>query len=137
MLAFFNLRLQILLKLHGIPCQFGAIPELGYQNASFVLKTFLQVRREKGYDTWVVFVELVKVHDSIQHKVIKEVLENFGVPSDLVGWAMKLCTNFEVEAKVGKHKSRFRRGCGVREGGSLAPALLTLVAQLAVEELVV
>ena len=60
LLAFLNLLLQILLKLRSTPCQFGATLILGCQDASFVLKTFLQDTREKGYDNWVVFVELVK-----------------------------------------------------------------------------
>ena len=38
---FLNLRLQILLKLRGIPCKFGATPKLGFQDAPFVLKTFV------------------------------------------------------------------------------------------------
>ena len=37
----------------------------------------------------------------MQHNVIRVSLEIFGVPPELIGWVMKLCTNFEVEVKVG------------------------------------
>ena len=69
-IIFINMRLQKLLKLHGIPYQFGASPKLGCQDAVFVLKTLLQERREKGLDTWVTFIDLVKAYDSVQHDVI-------------------------------------------------------------------
>ena len=134
---FLNLRLQILLESRGTPYQFGATPKLGCQDATFVLKSFLQDRREKGYDTWVVFADLVKACDSVQHEVIRVALEIFGVPSELIGWVMKLCTDFEVEVKVGKHKARFPHGCGVKQGDSLAPILFILVMQLAAESLAV
>ena len=54
-----------------------------------------------------VFIDLAKVYDSVQHEVIIVALEIFGAPSTLIGWVMKLCTNFEVEVKVGKHKVSF------------------------------
>ena len=64
------MRLQTLLKLRGSPLQFRASLKLGCQDAVFVLKTFLQERREKGIDTWITFVDLVKAYDSVQHEVI-------------------------------------------------------------------
>ena len=88
-----------------------------------MLKSFLQDWRENGHDAWVVFVCLFKACDSAQHKVIEETLKIFGVPSNLIGWAMKLYANLEVEAKVGKHKSKFPHGCSMGKGDSLAPVL--------------
>ena len=82
------------------------------------------------------FACLVKACDLVK-KAIKDALEIFCVPSNLVAWAMKLHTNFEVEVKIGKHKSRFPHRHGVRQGESLAPVLFILVVQLAAETLVV
>ena len=78
---FVNVQLQKLMKICGLPFQFGAIPKLRCQDAVFVLKAFLQERREKILDTWVVFVDLIKAHNSVQHRVIDATLEIFGVPN--------------------------------------------------------
>ena len=79
-------------------------PKLECEDALFMLKSFLQDRREKGYDTGVVCIDLVKAHDSIEHKVIRTTLEIFGVPQDIISWIMKLYVNFEVKVKVGKKR---------------------------------
>ena len=111
---FINIKLQKLLKTRGIAHQFGATPKLGCQDAVFVLKTFLQERREKLLDTWVVFIDLVKAYDSIQHKVVDEMLHIFGVPEIVRTWIKKLCSDSMVELKVGKFKHHIPYGCGVK-----------------------
>ena len=132
---FINTKLQKLLKTQGIAHQVGATPKLGCQDAVFVLKTFLQERREKLLDTWVVFIDLVKAYDSIQHKVIDETLHIFGVPEIIRTWIKKLYNDSVVELKVGKFKHHIPCGCGVKQVDSVAPTLFIMVFQLAVMEL--
>lgn len=132
---FINIRLQRLMKIRGTPLQFGATPNSGCQDGVFVLKTLLQERREKALDTWVIFVDLVKAYDSIQHKLIDETLAIFGVPSDIRSWVRKLYNGSTVKLKVGKIESLIAYGCGVKQGDSLAPLLFIMVVQLAAETL--
>ena len=86
-------------------------------------------------DTWVVFIDLVKAYDSIQHKVIDETLHIFGVPMIVRTWIKKLYNDSVVELKVGKFKHHIPYGCGVKQGDSVAPTLFIMVFQLAVMEL--
>ena len=62
---FLNNRLQKLLEKNGIDFQFRAMLNLGYQDAVFIIKSFLQERHEKGKDTYLVFIDLVKAYNSI------------------------------------------------------------------------
>ena len=100
--VFVNVRLQKLMKIRGLPFQFGATPKLGCQDAVFVLKAFLQERREKMLDTWVAFVDLIKAYDSVQHRVIDATLEIFGVPTDVRSWVRRLYDGSTLEINVGK-----------------------------------
>ena len=81
---FLNNRLQRMLKTNGVPYQFGATPSLGCLDAVFTLKTLLQERREKGFDTWVTFIDLVKAYNLIQHDVIRKTLEILGAPANII-----------------------------------------------------
>lgn len=83
--------------------QFGRTPDLGCQDTVFVLKYFFQEKRKK-LDAWVVFIDLVKVWDSIQYKLIDETLRIFGVPDNFRIWVRKLHFNCVVDLKVGKYK---------------------------------
>ena len=96
----------------------------------FRAQNFLQERREKKLDTYVVFVDLVKAHDSVQHDAIKESLVIFGMPEDATACIMKLYLNCSVEIKVGIFKSSVACGCGVEQGDSLASTLFVLVTQI-------
>ena len=91
---FLNSRLQKLLKKNGTPYQFGATPNLGCQDAVFSLKSFLQECREKGMDTYLVFIDLVKAYDSIQYQLIKKALNLLGAPPNIINWILKLYSNF-------------------------------------------
>ena len=131
---FVNVRLQKLMKIRGLPFQFGATPKLGCQDAVFALKAFLQERREKMLDTWVVFIDLIKACDSVQHRVIDATLEIFGVPTDVRSWVRRLHDGSTLEINVGKTKKIITYGCGVKQGDCLAPILFIMVMQTASSE---
>ena len=77
------------------------------------------------------FIELVKVCDSIQHDINKETLNMFGVPRDVIAWVMGLCRKYSVVLKVGMIKRLIPHGCNVKQGDSLAPTLFVMVTQIA------
>ena len=85
-----NHHLQKLQSINGINYQFGTIPQLSYQDVVFTLKSLLQEKREKGIDTFIVFVDLVKAYDSVQYHIIKKSLEILGDLIEIVAWTMKL-----------------------------------------------
>ena len=63
-----TIRLQIVFEKKGTPIQFGASPHTGCPDSSFHLRSMLQMNKEHSIDSWVVFVDLVKAFDSINHK---------------------------------------------------------------------
>ena len=65
-------------------------PRLGYQDAVFTLKLFLQERREKGINTCITFVDLIKACNSMQHLVIRKSLKILITPSKIIEWIIKL-----------------------------------------------
>ena len=124
-----------ILKRHSAACQFGEAPKIGCQDIVFTIQSFLQERREKQLDTCVVFIYLFKMCDRIQHNVINDTLNVFGVPRDVNAWIMKLCRNGLVVLKFGSINNLTSCGCSAEQGDSLAPALLTIVTQLAAKDL--
>ena len=71
-----NKRLQKLIQTRGVTYQIGATPKTGCPNG-FCLKMLLQARREHDKDTCCVFINLVKVYDSIQHEVTSMTLKKW------------------------------------------------------------
>ena len=64
--------------------QFGSTPETGCPDGSFSIKTLLQMRKGTAKSTWVVFVDLIKNFDSINHGLMFKLLEKFGIPDRVI-----------------------------------------------------
>ena len=64
--------------------KFGSTPETGCPNDSFSIKTLLQTRKETDKSTWVLFVDLIKAFDSINHELLFKLLEKFGIPDRVI-----------------------------------------------------
>ena len=97
-----NTRLQIALEKYGTPLQFGASPKLGYAEGSFSLRSLLQMRKEHNLQSWVVFADLIKAFDSIDHKLLFALLEKIGIPDRPLQAIKQLYKNFKIELKIGK-----------------------------------
>ena len=128
-----NTRLQIALEKYGTPLQFGASPKLGCAEGSFSLRSLLQMRKEHNLQSWVVFADLIKAFDSIDHKLLFALLEKFGIPDRPLQAIKKLYKNFKIELKIGKCKSQFEYSAGVKQGDNLAPTLFIIVMHFLAE----
>ena len=129
-----NARVQKLLQKNGQLMQFGATPSVGCAEAVFLLKPISQSRKENGIDSFVVFVDLVKSHDSIKHDVATASLEKMGAPQKFITWVEKLHENCNVNLKIGKEEVIIKHGCGVKQSDNLSPILFTIVMQLVIED---
>ena len=47
----------------------------------FNLKSALQIRKEHGHDTWIVFVDLMKAFDTINHELMLLILKKYAPPT--------------------------------------------------------
>jgi hypothetical protein len=70
-------RLLQRLKQLGANTQFGHI---GCQEAQHIIKRALLLRRQHGLESFVLFVDLVKAFDTIQHTLLVQILEKYGIP---------------------------------------------------------
>ena len=95
-------RLQLVLTKIGTPVQFGSTLETGCINGSFSIKTLLQMRKEIDKSTWVVFVDLIKAFDSINHELLFKLLEKIGIPDRVITVIKNLYKNFKIKFTVGK-----------------------------------
>ena len=73
---------------------------------SFFLHSLLQIRKGHNLKSWVVFADLIKAFDSIDHKLLFALLEKNGIPSRPLQVIKNLYKNSEIEIKIGKCKTR-------------------------------
>ena len=88
-----NTRLQQLMQTQGIPFQLGPTPGICYQDAVFTLLALLKEQREWQKHTHVVFIDIVKAFDSVDHDLIPVVLEKLSAPPKLVHVFRKMYSN--------------------------------------------
>ena len=59
---------------HGVKCQFGSTPGVGYQDGTFMIATHLHLRHNHNLPTWVAFADPVKVFDTSNHALLIVIL---------------------------------------------------------------
>ena len=57
---------KIIIK-HGVKCQFGSAPGVGFQDSTFVNKTLPYLRHNQNILTWVSFADLVREFITSNH----------------------------------------------------------------------
>jgi len=84
---------------YGMEEQRGCLQHKGCPNAVSPLKTAIQLRREHKLESFVVFVDLVKAFDTINHKLMILVLEKYGFPPKLRKTIERMYEKFALELK--------------------------------------
>ena len=64
--------------------------------------------------SWVVFAELIKTFDTINHEMILKLLSAFGVPKRHLRVIKKLYKDFKIELSIGKYKKYADYSTGVK-----------------------
>ena len=118
-----NTRAFQLLDFHGTQFQFGGNPEIGFCDGMFTLKTLLNTRRNHDLPLFVGFVDLVKVYDTANHKLLLSIVEKYGAPPKFVGAVRKMYSSNVVVPKIEKVAEEFRQEVGVWQGDNMAPVL--------------
>ena len=96
-------------------------------DAVFPLKTSLQLRKEHDLKSYVVFIDLVKAFDTINHDLMIMVLKKYGFPPKMVRTIQNMYEKFQLVLKRGKEEVTIDYLTGVHQGDNLAPILLILV----------
>ena len=119
----------------GLEEQCGCLQNKACSDAVFPLKTALQLRKEHNLSSWVVFVDLVKAFDTINHSLMLLVLKKYGFPPKMIETIRKMYEKFTLKFKKGKESVSIEYLTGVHQGDNLAPLLFILVFQAAMESL--
>ena len=130
-----NVRLFMLLEHHGIKTQFGGTPGIGCQDGSFTMKTVLHQRHQHNLPLCVAFVDLVKDYDTVNHKLLIEVLKRYGAPPKLCSAIERLYADLLVVLQIGKEKAEILQTVGVRQGDNFSPVLFMFLVSTFAESL--
>ena len=90
-------KLQTALTKDGFDFQFGSTPGRGCPDAKITMKTILLLRRELDHDSYVVFADLVKDFDTINLRLILELLKKYGILNNVVRVVEKLYMDFKMQ----------------------------------------
>ena len=122
-------RLTKYLQKIGIEEQYGSQYNKGCPDATFSLKTALQIIKEHNLSSYVLFVDLVKAYDSVNRELLWEILEIYGIPIELIKIIKKLHNNVYYIINVGKEKQKIIGTVGVKQGDNLGPILFIILVQ--------
>ena len=90
-------------------------------DGSSSIRSILQTRKKHDIDYWVVFIDLVKVFDTVHHKVLLKLLKKIGISKNIIQVIERLYNEFKIGIKVGKKKEMIEYTMGVKQGDNLAP----------------
>ena len=111
----------------GLEEQCGCIKNKSCSDAVSPLKTALQLRKEHDLESFVVFVDLVKAFDTINHDLMIMVLKKYGFPPKMIRTVQHMYGKFQLVFKKGKEEVAIDCLTGVHQGDNLAPLLFILV----------
>jgi hypothetical protein len=74
----------------------------GCIEAIHCLRSALGLRRIHGMETFVLFVDLVKAFDTINHTILFRILRKYGIPEHLINMIERMYKECKVQVKVGK-----------------------------------
>lgn len=72
-------RLQFPLSVDKIIFEFASSPNANFHDGSYSIKLILQLKKKYDLDTWIIFADLLKVFDTIHHKLMSKLLGKCGI----------------------------------------------------------
>jgi hypothetical protein len=102
---------------------------VGCQEAQHTLKKALVLRRQHGLESYALFVDLVKVFDTVQHPLLFENLKRYRVPNSRVRVIEKMYKDCIVNCKYNNESLNIKYSTGVQQGDNAPPVLFTYIMQ--------
>ena len=90
------------IKKIGTPKQLGHV--LGCQEALHTIRNMLITRRHHDKETYVLFDDLVKAFDMVDHEVLFHILAKYGIPPALITVIIK-CTKMPNQVHNRKRRA--------------------------------
>jgi hypothetical protein len=112
--------------------QFGYI---GCQEVLHIIKRALLLRHQHGIESYADFINLVKAFDTVNHKLMCQILIKYGLPPKLVATISKLYKDCNIKINIGKTFTELSYSTGVQQGDNTLPLLFLLIIQAFLETL--
>jgi hypothetical protein len=77
-------RLHQLMKKCGMEEQFAYQENTGTNDATYCLRSTLQLRKEHEQDTYLLFIDLIKAFDTANYDLLFAILKKYGTPRALI-----------------------------------------------------
>jgi hypothetical protein len=87
----------------------------GCQQAMHSLRAALSIRRAQNIDTYVLFIDLVKTYDTVNHALLFRILKTYGIPEELVEVVERMYKDCKARLQVGKEKQTIDYLTGVQQ----------------------
>jgi hypothetical protein len=111
------------INLHGIEHQFGGMPTKGCADGLFCIKSLLHMRHQHNLPLYIMFVDLVKAYDTVNHELLFQILERYGAPNKYVDAIRRLYSSLIAKISIGTEKAEISQTVGVRQGDNLSPVI--------------
>ena len=85
--------------------------------------------------SWVVFADLVKAFDTINHKLLLQILSKYSAPTKLCHAIERLYKDISVKFEIGKLAWKIGQSFRVKQCNYMAPALFSFLVMVFVEML--
>ena len=107
--------------------QMGYVPGRDINFNNRILKTALNMCRERGIDYTLTSLDAQKAYDSVSHTYISEALEAYSFPTSFINKVNLLHTNLKAVVQINGHLSEaFKIERGVKQGDALSCALFII-----------
>jgi hypothetical protein len=106
---------------------------IGFQEAIHTLCDALALHHLHDKETCILFVDLAKAYDTVNHNLLLNILEKYGIPNKLVDVLRRMYVDCEIEISVGKGKKLIDYLTGIQQGDNVSPVLF-LFLMLAVSQ---
>jgi len=85
--------------------------------------TKLNARHNHNLASYVGFVDLVKAYDTTNHKLLVDIIRQYGAPPKFANAIEKICHNNTCVLKIENKIKEIPQSVGVRQGDNMVPVL--------------
>ena len=127
--AIISHQLSNYLEINGVIVneQFGFRKKHSTQTALLNVTNKWYLNMDKGYLNGVIFLDLKKAFDCVNHSILLKKLQCYGINGVAYTWFKSYLTDRMQTCKIGQNKSQQHKiRCGVPQGSNLGPLLFLL-----------